>query len=153
VENPVKYDTRNKDGKNIWRVDLTSQDKPVSVPDFVLMEILKLNDWNRPIYFSTAFPNYAVNGYILSKYLTNEGLVNKLNSYEAKTSAEKLYSNLTQVYTYDGLNDKHIGYIDDMNYLIQNYRRAFFTLASEYDKSGNKEKAKEVMEFMPAKLK
>jgi tetratricopeptide (TPR) repeat protein len=145
VEIPVKHNPLNKEGKIEWMI---SSNKRVYPQDLMLMEILKSNDWNRPIYFSTTI--YGVNRN--SKYLTIEGLVYKLNSYEAKTSAEKLYSNLTQVYTYDGLNDMHIGYINDMASLLQNYRNAFHTLASEYDKAGNEEKAGQVLEIMDEKI-
>ncbi|MEJ2105264.1 MAG: hypothetical protein P8X47_11910, partial [Ignavibacteriaceae bacterium] len=65
---------------------------------------------------------------------------------------EKLYNNLTNIYKYDGVGDKHIEYIDDIASLYQNYRDAFITLASEYDKAGKKEKVKEVLDFMDEKL-
>ena len=88
----------------------------------------------------------------LDEYLALEGLVYKLNTHKGTIDPEKLYTSLTTVYTYDGVNDKHIGNVDEIANLYQNYRDAFITLASEYDKAGKKEKVKEVLDFMDAKL-
>jgi hypothetical protein len=150
VEIPVKHDPLNKKGKIEWTVKPTIEDKAIRVQDLMLMETLKSNDWNRPVYFSTTV--YSANKIGLDKYLSLEGLVFKLNSHEGKSSIEKLNSNLTKVYTYDGVNDEHIGNVDEIANLYQNYRDAFITLASLYDEAGQKEKVKEVLDFMDEKL-
>ena len=150
VEIPVKHDPLNKEGKIEWTVNPTIEDKAVRVQDLMLMETLKSNDWNRPVYFSTTV--YSANKIGLDKYLSLEGLVFKLNSHEGKSSAEKMYSNLTKVYTYNGVNDEHIGYVDEIAKLYQNYRDAFITLASLYDEVGQKAKVKEVLDFMDEML-
>ena len=150
MEIPVKHDPLNKKGKIEWLVKPTIEDKAIRVQDLMLMEILKSNEWNRTVYFSTTV--YSANKLGLDKYLSLEGLVYKLNSHEGKTSIEKLNSNLTNVYTYDGVNDEHIGYIDEIANLYQNYREAFITLASLYDEAGQKVKVKEVLNIMDEKL-
>ncbi|MGB5531123.1 MAG: tetratricopeptide repeat protein [Ignavibacteriaceae bacterium] len=150
VEIPVKHDPLNKKGKIEWLVKPTIEDRAIRVQDLMLMEILKSNEWNRTVYFSTTV--YSANKLGLDKYLSLEGLVYKLNSHEGKTSIEKLNSNLTNVYTYDGVNDEHIGYIDEIANLYQNYREAFITLASLYDEAGQKVKVKEVLNIMDEKL-
>lgn len=150
VEIPAKHDPLNKEGKIEWTVKPTFEDNAVRVQDIMLMEVLKSNDWNRPLYFSTTV--YSVNKIGLDKYFSLEGLVYKLNSHEGKLSAEKMYSNLTKVYTYNGVRDEHIGYVDEIANLYQNYREAFITLASLYDEAGQKEKVKEVLDFMDEKL-
>ncbi len=150
IEIPVKHDPLNKEGKIEWTVKPTIEDKAVRVQDLMLMETLKSNDWNRPVYFSTTV--YSVNRIGLEKYLSLEGLVYKLNPHEVKTSAEKLYNNLSKVYTYDGVNDEHIGYIDEIANLYQNYREAFIALVSLYDETGQRAKVKEVLDFMDEKL-
>lgn len=147
---PVKHDPLNKEGKIEWRIKPTIENKAVRVQDQMLMEIIKSNDWNRSIYFSTTV--YEGHKIGLDKYLAFEGLVYKLNSHEGKASTEQLNSNLTEVYTYDGVNDKHLSYIDDIASLYQNYRHSFITLASQYDEAGQKEKVKEVLNIMDEKL-
>ena len=82
VEIPVKNDPLNKSGKIQWTVKPTFQDKAVRVQDLMLMEILKSNDWNRPVYFSTTV--YSMNKIGLDDYLALEGLVYKLNSHKGK---------------------------------------------------------------------
>ncbi len=77
VEIPVKNDPLNKSGKIQWTVKPTFQDKAVRVQDLMLMEILKSNDWNRPIYFSTTV--YSMNKIGLDDYLALEGLVYRLD--------------------------------------------------------------------------
>jgi tetratricopeptide (TPR) repeat protein len=150
MEIPVKNDPLNKAGKIQWLMKPTIEDKAIRVQDTMLVQILTSNNWNRPVYFSTTV--YGPNKIGLDDYLALEGLVYQLNTHKGKIDTEKLYSNLLNVYTYDGVNDKHIGYIDDIASLYQNYRDAFITLASEYDKAGKKAKVKEVLDFMDEKL-
>jgi len=150
VEIPVKNDPLNKSEKIEWVMKPTIEDKGIRVQDKMILEILKSNNWNRPVYFSTTV--YGPNKIGLDDYLALEGLVYKLNTHKGKIDPEKLYSNLTSVYTYEGLKDMHISYVDDITRLYQNYRDAFIALASEYDKVGKKEKVKEVLDFMDAKL-
>lgn len=150
VEIPFKNDPLNKSGKIEWLVKPTFQDKAVRVQDLMIIEILKSNNWNRPVYFSTTV--YSVNKIGLDDYLALEGLVYRLNTHKGEIDSEKLYNNLSMVYTYNGLTDKHLSNIDDIQSLYQNYRDAFITLASEYDIAGKNEKVKEVLDFMDEKL-
>jgi hypothetical protein len=150
MEIPVKNDPLNKSGKIQWVMKPTYEDKAIRVQDTMMVQVLTSNNWNRPVYFSTTV--YGPNKIGLDDYLALEGLVYKLNTHKGKIDTEKLYNNLINIYTYEGVNDKHIGYIDDIASLYQNYRDAFITLASEYDKAGKKEKVKEVLDFMDEKL-
>ena len=150
VEIPVKHDPLNKKGKIEWTVKPTIEDKAVRVQDLLLIETIKSNDWNRPIYFSSTV--YGGNKIGLDKYLSLEGLVYKLNSYEGKTSTEKFNTNLTEVYTYNGVNDENIANVEEIAHIYQNYRHAFITLASLYDEAGQKVKVKDVLDFMDEKL-
>ena len=147
---PVKHDPLNKEGKIEWIVKPTIDDKAIRVQDLMLIEIFKSNDWNRPVYFSTTV--YGGNKIGLDNYLALEGLVYRLISHKEKTSTEKLYSNLIKVYTYDGVNDKHMDYVEEMQNLYQNYRHSFITLSSSYYKAGLKDKATEVLNLMDKRL-
>lgn len=147
---PVMHDPLNKEGRIEWIVKPTIDDKAIRVQDLMLIEIFKSNDWNRPVYFSTTV--YGGNKIGLDNYLALEGLVYRLISHKEKTSTDKLYSNLTKVYTYDGVNDKHIDYVEEMQNLYQNYRHSFITLSSSYYKAGQKDKATEVLNLMDKRL-
>jgi tetratricopeptide (TPR) repeat protein len=150
VRIPVKDDPLNKGKKIEWIVKPTIDDKAIRVQDLMLIEILKSNDWRRPIYFSTTV--YKQNMIGLDSYLNLEGLVYKLSSHKTKTSTERLYKNLSAVYTYNGVHDKHLGYVDEMISIYQNYRHSFITLSSLYDEAGMKEKVMEVLNLMNQKL-
>lgn len=147
---PVKHDPLNKEGKIEWRVKPTVEDKAIRVQDIMLMDIIRANDWNRPIYFSTTV--YEGNKIGLDNFLAPEGLVERLCSHERKVSAEKIYSNLTEVYTYDGMKDKHISDVEEAASLYQNYRHIFINLARQYEDAGEKEKVIEILTLMDEKL-
>ena len=146
VEIPVNHDPLNKVGKIAWFIKPTIDGKAIRVQDIMLIEIFRSNNWNRPVYFSTTV--YEGNKIGLDHYLTLEGLVYKLNSHEEQISTEKLNSNLTKVYIYHGVNDKHIDYVEEMQNLYQNYRHSFVTLAMLYDKTGQKENVAAVLDIM-----
>jgi len=114
------------------------------------MDIIRANDWNRPIYFSTTV--YEGNKIGLDNFLAPEGLVDKLCSHERNISAEKIYSNLTEVYTYDGMKDKHIGDVEEAASLYQNYRHIYINLARQYEDAGEKEKVIEILNLMDETL-
>jgi tetratricopeptide (TPR) repeat protein len=146
VEIPVMGDPLNIDGKIKWQMKPTYEDKAIRVQDSMIIEILKSNNWNRPVYFSTTV--YEGNRIGLDKYLTFEGLVYKLNPHEEKFNPDKLYKNLAEVYTYQGLNDSHLRNVEEVLELFQNYRYSYLKLISYYSDAGNKNKAAELLEFM-----
>ena len=150
IEIPAKMDPLNKDGKIEWTVKPTYEDKAIRVQDSMIIEILKANNWNRPVYFSTTV--YDGNKIGLDKYLTFEGLVYKLNSHEELINPEKLYNNLTEVYTYKSVNDKHLRNVEEVLQLFQNYRQSFLDLISFYSDEGRNNKAREILEFMNTNL-
>jgi hypothetical protein len=147
---PVKHDPSNKEGKIEWFVKPTIEDKAIRVQDIMLIDIIRVNDWNRPIYFSTTVSEENRIG--LESFLAPEGLVGRLCSYECKVSPEKIYTNLTEVYTYDGVKDKHIGDVEEVANLYQNYRHAFTHLVWQYEDAEEKKKAVEILIFMDEKL-
>lgn len=135
VELPAKHDPLSEAGKISWNFKPTIENKALRIQDLMIIEILKVNDWNRPVYFSTTV--YNQNRIGLDDYLTFEGLVYRLESHKAKISQEKLRSNLLDVYGYQGVKDKHLEYVEDCANLYQNYRYAFIDLISQY--IGNKQ--------------
>jgi tetratricopeptide (TPR) repeat protein len=147
---PVKHDPLNKEGKIEWRVKPTVENKAIRVQDIMLMDIIRANDWNRPIYFTTTVSEGNRIG--LDNFLAPEGLVGRLCSHECKVSPEKIYSNLAEVYTYDGVNDKHINDVEEVASMYQNYRHAFIHLVWQYEDAGEKKRAVETLNLMDEKL-
>ncbi len=146
VEVSAQYDPLNKRGKVEWSVKPTIDGKALRVQDLMLIEILKSNNWNRPVYFSTTV--YKGNTIGLGDYLNLKGLVYKINSHTGTISTKELHRNLTEVYTYDGVTDKQLNNVDEILSIYQNYRQAFITLASLYDEAGKREQVIKVLNLM-----
>ncbi len=146
VEIPLSASVNGEKQKMRWTVKPTIEGRAVRVQDLMVIEILKANIGNKPIYFSSTV--YKDNRIGLDKYLAMEGLVYKVNPYPSEINPEKLYSNLCSIYTYDGVNDKHLYNADDVLSLYQNYHHCFLELTSYYIDAGEKEKAREVFGIM-----
>jgi hypothetical protein len=81
-----------------------------------------------------------------------EGLVERLCSHTCKNSPERIYSNLAEVYTYDGVKDKHISDVEEVSNLYQNFRYAFIEAAHLFDTAGEKENVIKTLNIMDEKL-
>jgi len=147
---PVEKDKLNKEGIIRWQVKPTIENKGIRVQDQMLMEIILANKWNRPIYFSTTVTEGYKIG--LDNFLEMEGLVEKLCSHKSKNNPEKIYSNLTEVYTYDGVKDKHISDVEEVSGLYQNYRYVFIEAAHLFDTDGEKENVIKTLNIMDERL-
>ena len=150
VDISVKTDPLNTKGKIEWLVKPTYEDKAIRIQDLMIMEILKANNWNRPVYFSTTV--YDANKIGMDKYLTLEGLVYLVNSHEENINSEKLSTNLTEVYSYDAVNDNHLRNVDEVLSLYQNYRHSYMELIDFYTDHNMKNRAKETLSFMQKAL-
>ncbi len=150
VEISVQRDPRNTEGKIKWLVRPTYEYKAIRVQDSMIIEILKANNWNRPIYFSTTV--YKGNRIGMDKYLTLEGLVYRINSHVEEINPERLYRNLAEVYAYDAVNDKHLINVDEVLALFQNYRYSYLELISYYIDHNQKDRAKEMLSSMKRTL-
>lgn len=150
MELPARFDPLNPEEKVIWTLKPTFEDKILRVQDLMAFEILKANDWYRPIYFSTTVPQ--INKIGLDEYLAFEGLVFKLKSHKGKLSQHRLRNNTLHVYTYDGILDKHLQYVDELQELFQNYRSCFVRLAEWQRGEGEMDDARKTLEFMKKKL-
>jgi|SRR5690554_161168 len=129
-------DPLNKENKITWLLKPTYESKALLVRDQMIVEILKANNWERPVYFTAAVDEEYQAG--LSEYLTFEGLVRKVNSHKEKISPEKIYNNITEIYTYDNLNPD----------VMKVYLKLHLTLADYYYNAGEKTKAKEILSLL-----
>jgi tetratricopeptide (TPR) repeat protein len=150
VQLTVGDDPLNPEGKLRWIMKPTLGDKIIRVQDIMVMEILKSNNWDKPVYFSTTVSQ--VNKIGIDEYLAFEGLVFRLMSHKDKVSLPRLKDNCVNVYTYNGVNDKHYQYIEEVQSLYRNYRVGFIHLAISYSDAGQKDEAKEILEIMNNKL-
>ncbi|MBN1632872.1 MAG: DUF2723 domain-containing protein [Ignavibacteria bacterium] len=137
----------------------------VKVNDLVVLDIVKANKWQRPIYFSVTVTEDNYIG--LTEYLMTEGMAQKLYPYKVADPTfgvgideEKLTTNLLNVaeipeknpksgFRYRGLNDPDIFYEQVQTRMIDGYRLLFLRLAHKYaDKPETHDNAKKVLDGM-----
>ncbi|HEY3156967.1 MAG TPA: DUF2723 domain-containing protein [Candidatus Eisenbacteria bacterium] len=118
-----------KTGKIIW------------VKDQAVVDLVRTNQWKRPIYLAVTVPEQL--GF--EKHLMLEGLVFRVYPQEVgehSVDAKKTLHNLYHVFQYVGLLDKNRSfdstvYKDDNAYkLVQNYSAAHVQVAYELQKAG-----------------
>lgn len=115
--------------------------------DLLLMDIIKANKWERPIYFSVTVSEDNYVG--LGDYLVMEGMAQRLVPFKVSGTADNgvnrevmeksLYDNpatpsKTPRYGFilSGLNDPNMFYNEDQTRMAQTYRTVFMRLAYSY---------------------
>jgi tetratricopeptide (TPR) repeat protein len=142
--------------KEKWNLKLDSPDGPISwecpatmyvpmrgakpnennflrVQDIMILDIIRTNNWKRPIYFAVTVSSGNMMG--LRDYLRMEGLALKLTTKKGQlVEPEALWKNLTQSYDghYRNLGNPNIHYNNNIKKLLQNYRSAYLQLAYYY---------------------
>jgi hypothetical protein len=153
-------------GKISWTVNNTLQFrdvKAIRVQDIMVLDIVRTNQWKRPIYFAvTCAPDSRVG---LDEFLWFHGLAwrlepRKIQRDEMGLDPVILRQNLFDApegfstgpqfgYKFRGINDPAVGYDENTTRLMINYRTAFVRLAMYYTNfESNPEKAAEALERM-----
>lgn len=146
----------NQGGKQVYAV---------KVNDLIVLDIVKANKWQRPIYFSVTVTEDNYIG--LSEYLMTEGMAQKLYPYKVADptlgvgiDVEKLTTNLLNVaetpeknpqpgFRYRGLNDPSIFYEQVQTRMVDGYRLLFLRLAHKYSQNPETyDMAKKVLDGM-----
>ncbi len=126
------------------------------VQDLMLLNTLHTNRFRKPIYFAvTASEKNRLDG--LKRYQRMDGLLFKVTTIpDWNIDPEVLYNNLMHKFRYTNLNNPDVYFNDNIVGLLQNYRSAFFRLASHYLNTNNKERFDEVIrkiyEVMPPEV-
>ncbi len=127
-----------KTGKVIW------------VKDQAVADMMKVNQWKRPVYLAVTVPEQL--GY--EKNLVLEGLVFRVSPHETAdhaVDARRTLHNLYSVFRYGGLLDKNRDYDrsvykDDNAYkLVQNYSAAHVQVAYQLQQAGQNQDAIRVL--------
>lgn len=118
------------------------------VQDFVVMQILENNDWNRPVYYSTTCSDDTKIG--LGKFLYLEGMAFRLMPFEIPAgrdgvNAEVLWKQVMEEakggdyskdykpgFKFRGINDPSIFLDENHKRMTLNYRNAFLRLSNFY---------------------
>jgi hypothetical protein len=154
----------NLPDKLTWKMPATISEgkiKGVKVSDLMVFDIIKANNWQRPIYFSiTVSKDYYIG---LDDYLVQEGMSKRLVPYKDESGkqfrvSERMYENFVntppshsktqqQGFFFRGLNDPGIFYDQTHSNIIQNYRSQYLILAYNFYNSDN-DKAAQVLAKM-----
>lgn len=132
--------------------DLSSDSRTfLSAGRALLADIIETNRWKRPIYFSLGCAKPRMAG--LGKYMQSCGLVRRLLPVEAEKyglslNSQKIEDTLLEPDHYRYFADVEKHNMPRASRLLNNYRATLLQLAYRYAKTGNKVKAKEVLDKM-----
>ncbi len=112
-------------------VEPTVFGQAIRVQDYMVLNIIGANNWQKPIYFAVTVSDQ--NKLNLDSYLRMDGLDFKLVPFKVeRVDAERLERNLTEVFQYRNLNNPDVYFNDNIIGLLQNYRAAYLRLAHVY---------------------
>ena len=112
------------------------------VQDLMIFQILRINDWKKPIYFAvTVSPSNQIG---LGDYLRMDGQAYQLMPYKVGLTIDPdiMYDKIINTYRYTNLNDPDVYYPPNVQRLLQNYRKGFLQLVYEYGVTGDENRAK-----------
>ena len=120
------------------------------VQDIMIYEILRINEWKKPIYFAvTVSPSNQIG---LGDYLRMDGQAYQLMPYKVGLSIDQdvMYEKIVETYRYTNLDDPDVYYPPNVQRLLQNYRKGFLQLVYEYGLNDveSREKALHVLHKM-----
>ncbi|MFA6617712.1 MAG: DUF2723 domain-containing protein [Candidatus Neomarinimicrobiota bacterium] len=121
------------------------------VQDLMIFELIRISEWNIPIYFAVTVSPSARIG--LEDYLSMEGQVMRLYDHKVpKIDEEKIYENFTDNYKFRNLNNPDVYFAPNTQRLMQNYRTAVLQAAMILLEDGKDEKAKELLNTIEEKI-
>lgn len=112
------------------------------VQDIMIYEILRINEWKKPIYFAvTVSPSNQIG---LSDYLRMDGQAYQLMPYKVGLSIDEdiMYNKIVETYRYTNLDNPDVYYPPNVQRLLQNYRKGFLQLVYEYGMTEEEDRAK-----------
>ncbi len=130
----------------------------------LVYDIIRTNNWERPIYFASTIGEEAYNG--LSKYFQLEGLAYRLvpirteskNLQTGRVATDIMYDNIMNKFKWGNMDDVEKGIYIDENHtrMLSGLRIQFTNLADAFTEEGRPEKAEEVLdkafEVMPEEI-
>lgn len=136
-------------------LDIDLNTNQLQKKEMVMLDILANNNWERPIHFAITISNQSRDFLFLDKYFQLQGMTYKLVPINKPAQGQgqkgfiannKLYDNLMNTFKWADTSDEGL-YLDESNRnMIMNYRNVFSRLAMNLTKSGQKEKAIEVLD-------
>jgi len=134
------------------KIEWTVNKSYIMKNDLIILDILAANDWKRPIYFAITTGADSYLG--LTDHFQLEGLAYRLvpfksKSYDGQTgevNAEIMYKNLMTQFKWGGMKDSDLYMNENNRRMCMNFRNNFARLSTEFIRTGQKEKAVEVLD-------
>ncbi len=115
--------------------------------EYMILEMLNNNNWERPIYYAVTVGNECNLG--LKQHLRNEGLARRVTPVAdpSGVDVEKMYDNMMHKFRWGNINNPKV-YLDENNLrMCGNMRRFFVQLADALITQGDSVRAKEVLDY------
>lgn len=118
----------------------------IRVQDYMVLNILASNQWEKPVYFATTVPQSNLLDE-LADFMRMEGLVMRVVPFkEWRFSPEHMAKNLVENYQYR-FQDPNVFYNPSTIGLLQNYRTAYLALADYYAQKDRIDDLQNLLEF------
>lgn len=151
-----KYNISPQDSIMEWELepDLSSDSRTfLSAKRALIADIIETNRWKRPIFFTLGCSRSHMAG--LDKYMKLCGLVRRLLPFETEKYGLSLNPQKIEAVL---LQSEHYRYFADVkehdmpraSRILNNYYVALLNLANHYIETGNKDRAKEILDKMEA---
>ena len=130
-----------------FTVKPTIMGQGIRVQDYMILNILHANRWQKPVYFAVTVSNQ--NKLNLDKYLQMDGMCFEVTpAVDNDLMVKNLEKNLTETFQYRGLNNPKVYLNDNIKGLLQNYRAAFLQLAQYDITKGDYDSMVKVLDYM-----
>jgi len=117
-----------------FNVDPTIGNRFLRKQDYILLNILNTNEWERPVYFSITVQERNFIG--LKPYLRADGFAYKLIPFkDMPVVPEILETNLVKKFRYRRLNEEVLRHCEASETMLPNYRFAWVKLLDYYSKN------------------
>ncbi len=147
VKELEQFDDTSIPSEITFTVKPTIMGQGIRVQDFMILNILYANKWQKPVYFAVTVSNQ--NKINLDRYMRMDGMCFEVTPKpDEDVMARNLHKNMLETFQYRGLNDPDVYLNDNTKGLLQNYRAAFLQLASYYNSNRDYENLLTVLEKM-----
>jgi hypothetical protein len=144
--------SKDNEARILDKVDWTVNKSYIMKNDLIILDILAANDWKRPVYFAITTGADSYLG--LTDYFQLEGLAYRLVPFKAKSydgqtgevNTEIMYKNLMTEFKWGGMRESDLYMNENNRRMCMNFRNNFARLSTEFIRTGQKEKAVEVLD-------
>jgi hypothetical protein len=147
---------KNLEDKIVPEMHLRLKGNGLEKKDLAMLDVLATADWERPMYVNnTSLAQFNID---LNPYVVQEGNAYRiLPVFNPDANTELVntavaYENMLKKFQFRGLDDSTIYYSDQYRSFTQNHRSSLNSLAEALIAEGDKDKAREVLQFSLNKM-